>query len=165
MPSYDKAYAALSLNPAFGIWHPSLGLSVRKQWFYMDTPDGRGLCNPQGMFKLTNTFDTKWITVSLIASANTEGHNGNMLINRGGFSADMSVYKSFFRDRLIVQLYASDIFGTADQHAILYSGLQRKTYYTTHSTSSVNLSVRYRFNTATNRYKGTGAGQSQKSRM
>lgn len=165
MPSYDKAYIALSLNPTFGIWHPSLELSVRKQWFYMDTPDGRELCNPLGMFKLTNKFDTKWIIISLIASANTEGHNGNMAINRGGFYTDISIYKSCFRDRLIVQLYASDIFGTADQHAILYSGQQRKAYYTTYPTSYVNLSFRYRFNTTSGRYKGTGAGQSQRNRM
>lgn len=164
-PSYNNVQVSLALSPKFGIWNPSLEMMLFKQWYHMDTNETKNLNNPVATFQLTNTLDTKWMTASIILSGQTEGNMGNKYVRRGYFNTDISLYKSFLHDRLTLQLYVNDLFGTADEHRIFYSGSQRSTYYDGYSSSSVTLTIRYRFNTTASKYKGTGAGQAQKNRM
>ncbi len=165
MPSYDNVQATVSLNPSFGVWHPSLEVMLFKEWFKMETHEGSILDNPVGVFQMVNTLDFPWLTASLTFTAQTEGNMGNKFVRKGYFCTDLSLYKSFMHDRLVIQLYANDLLGTADAHRSFYSGKQRTTLLDSYSTSAVTLTVRYRFNVSKNRYKGTGAGQSQRSRM
>lgn len=165
MPSYNSMQATIALNPKFGIWNPALEMMVFKQWFHMDTHEGKFLGHPVATFQLTNTFDTKWITASVILSAQTKGNMGNKFVRKGYFNADVFLYKSLLNDRLTLQLYLSDLFGTADQNRVFYSGSKRSTYYNSYSSSTVSFTVRYRFNATNSKYKGTSAGQAQRSRM
>ena len=165
MPSYNTMQASATVNPKFGFWNPMLEVTVFKQWFHMDTYKQAYLNHPVAFFRLNNTFDTKWITASVLVSAQTEGNMGNKFVRRGFFSADLSVYKSLMNNRLTLQLYASDLFGTADACRIFYSGPRRSTYYKSYSSSSLNLTIRYQFNVTNSKYKGSSAGQSQRSRM
>ena len=78
----------------------------------------------------------------------------------------LSLYKGFLKDRLSFQLNAYDIFNTNRQGVFSYVGRLRTILKITEPDSrSVSLTVRYKFNTAKNKYKGTGAGTSQRSRM
>lgn len=165
MPSYNTMQASVTVNPKFGFWKPMLEVTVFKQWFHMDTYKQTYLNHPVAFFRLNNTFDTKWITASVLLSAETEGNMGNKFVRRGSFSTDLSVYKSLMNNRLTLQLYASDLFGTADACCIFYSGPRRSTYYKSYSSSSLSLTIRYQFNVTNSKYKGTSAGQSQRSRM
>ena len=165
MPSYNTMQASVTVNPKFGFWYPTLEVTVFKQWFHMDTYRQAYLNHPVAFFRLNNTFDTKWITASVLVSAQTEGNMGNKFVRRGSFSTDLSVYKSLMNNRLTLQLYASDLFGTADACRIFYSGPRRSTYYKSYSSSSLSLTIRYQFNVTNSKYKGSSAGQSQRSRM
>lgn len=165
MPSYNTMQASVTVNPKFGFWNPTLEVTVFKQWFHMDTYKQAYLNHPVAFFRLNNTFDTKWITASVLLSAQTEGNMGNKFVRRGSFSTDLSVYKSLMNNRLTLQLYASDLFGTADACRIFYSGPRRSTYHKSYSSSSLNLTIRYQFNVTNSKYKGSSAGQSQRSRM
>lgn len=163
--SYNSFRTGLTLAPTIGIWHPMLELMVYKQWLKMATHVGNRLDNPVAVFQLTNTLDFKWLTASLVMTAQTEGNMGNKYISRGYFNTDLSLYKALLKNRLTLTLDVSDLFGTGNQHRVHYSGTQRTMLYDAYSTSSVMLGIRYRFNAANSRYKGTGAGQSQKNRM
>ena len=165
MPSYNTMQASVTVNPKFSFWKPMLEVTVFKQWFHMDTYKQAYLNHPVAFFRLNNTFDTKWITASVLVSAQTEGNMGNKFVRRGFFSTDLSVYKSLMNNRLTLQLYASDLFGTADACRIFYSGPRRSTYYKSYSSSSLSLTIRYQFNVTNSKYKGSSAGQSQRSRM
>ena len=165
MGSYDKIQASSSLQPIFGIWHPELEISVLKQWFKMETHNNVSLNHPVGVCNFNNTFDTKWITASLMMTAQTDGNMGNKFIRKGYFGTDISLYKSFCKNKLMLQLYASDIFGTADRRIVFYSGKQCISFIKDYSSSTISLTIRYRFNTTKNKYKGTGAGQEQRNRM
>lgn len=165
MPTYNKMQTSLSLSPSFGVWHPSLEAMFYKQWFKMNLHQGETINHPWTSFNITNSFDTKWLTASLIVRTRTEGNSENMFFRKGYFGTDLSLYKSCFDGKLLLQLYASDIFGTADQHFIIYSGEQRTTYLDNYSSSTVTFTLRYRFNTIKSKYQGSGAGKSQKSRM
>ena len=166
MPTYHNMQSTISLRPVWGIWHPSLETTLYKQWFKMKINDNEtSLNNPIALFNLTNTFDTKWAIASLIVSAQTEGNMDNTFIRKGYFGVDLSLYKSWEQGKYSLQLYAKDILGTADMHRIFYSNSPKVAYYDAYSSSMVSLTFRYRFNTTKSKYKGTGAGVSQRDRM
>ncbi|WP_238314569.1 outer membrane beta-barrel family protein [Segatella albensis] len=163
--SYNSFQAGLTLNPTFGIWHPTLETMLFKQWLKMNTHVGNKLDNPVAVFQLTNAFDFKLLTASFVMTAQTEGNMGNKCIRQGYFNTDLSLYKSLLKNRLTLTLDVSDVFGTGNQHRTFYSGVQRTMLYDLNSTSTITFSIRYRFNATNSKYKGTGAGQSQKNRM
>ena len=163
--SYNNVTSTLNLQPTFGIWHPMLSAMVEKQWFELETRDGRYLNKPVAMFRFNNTFDTKWAMVSVMMTYITKGYEENHYIYKPMFNTDLSIYKGFLKDCLTFQLYVNDVFGTNDSHIIGKYGKLKETIFDEFSTSKISLTVRYKFNTTRSKYKGTGAGDSQKNRM
>ena len=163
--SYNNVTSTLNLQPTLGIWHPMLSAMVEKQWFKLETRDGRYLNKPVAMFRFNNTFDTKWAMFSVMMTYITKGYEENHYIYKPMFNTDLSIYKGFLKDCLTFQLYVSDVFGTNDSHIIGKYGKLKETIFDEFSTSKISLTVRYKFNTTRSKYKGTGAGDSQKNRM
>ena len=163
--SYNNVTSTLNLQPTFGIWHPMLSAMVEKQWFELETRDGRYLNKPVAMFRFNNTFDTKWAMFSVMMTYITKGYEENHYIYKPMFNIDLSIYKGFMKDCLTLQLYVSDVFGTNDSHIIGKYGKLKETIFDEFSTSKISLTVRYKFNVTRSKYKGTGAGDSQKNRM
>ena len=163
--SYNNVTSTLNLQPTFGIWHPMLSAMVEKQWFELETRDGRYLNKPVAMFRFNNTFDTKWAMFSVMMTYITKGYEENHYIYKPMFNTDLSIYKGFLKDCLTLQLYVNDVFGTNDSHIIGKYGKLKETIFDEFSTSKISLTVRYKFNVTRSKYKGTGAGESQKNRM
>ena len=163
--SYNNVTSTLNLQPTFGIWHPMLSAMIEKQWFELETRDGQYLNKPVAMFRFNNTFDTKWAMFSVMMTYITKGYEENHYIYKPMFNTDLSIYKSFLKDCLTFQLYVNDVFGTNDSHTIGKYGKLKETIFDEFSTSKISLTVRYKFNTTRSKYKGTGAGDSQKNRM
>lgn len=163
--SYNNVTSTLNLQPTIGIWHPMLSAMVEKQWFELETRDGRYLNKPVAMFRFNNTFDTKWAMFSVMMTYITKGYEENHYIYKPMFNTDLSIYKGFMKDCLTLQLYVNDVFGTNDSHIIGKYGKLKETIFDEFSTSKISLTVRYKFNTTRSKYKGTGAGDSQKNRM
>lgn len=162
---YNRIGASLSASPKFGIWHPSLRFHFFKQWFDMETHGGHGLDNPKITVRFDNTIDTKFCTISLLLTAQTKGDDETSYMYRNYFSLNLSIYKSFLKGKMVVFFYANDLLGTGNMHSKMYSGSMREIIHHDYSISEYSLTIRYRFNVAKKKYKGTGAGQSQKSRM
>ena len=163
--SYNDVEASINLRPSFGIWYPSFTASVDKQWFDMETHDGKSLNKPMASFRLDNTLNTKLGMFTLMMSYITKGHEKNQYLYKPMFCTNISAYKAFLKDRLSFQLFIYDLFGTNDSHMIAHFGKIKEMVYDGLSTSKVSLTVRYKFNTTRSKYKGTGAGESQKNRM
>ena len=163
--SYNNVTSTLNLQPTFGIWYPMLSAMVEKQWFELETRDGQHLNKPVAMFRFNNTFDTKWAMFSVMMTYITKGYEENHYIYKPMFNTDLSIYKGFLKDCLTFQLYVNDVFGTNDSHIIGKYGKLKETIFDEFSTSKISLTVRYKFNTTRSKYKGTGAGDSQKNRM
>ena len=162
---YNRIGASLSASPKFGIWHPSLRFHFFKQWFDMETHGGHGLDNPKITVRFDNTIDTKFCTISLLLTAQTKGDDETSYMYRNYFNSNLSIYKSFLKGKMVVFFYANDLLGTGNMHSKMYSGSMREIIHHDYSISEYSLTIRYRFNVAKKKYKGTGAGQSQKSRM
>ena len=127
--SYNNVTSTLNLQPTFGIWHPMLSAMVEKQWFELETRDGRYLNKPVAMFRFNNTFDTKWAMFSVMMTYITKGYEENHYIYKPMFNTDVSIYKSFLKDCLTLQLYVNDVFGTNDSHIIGKYGKLKETIF------------------------------------
>ena len=163
--SYNGVAASINLRPSFGIWYPSLTASINKQWFDMETLDGKSLNKPMASFRFDNTLNTKLGMFTWMMSYITKGHEENQYLYKPRFCTNVSAYKAFLKDHLSFLLFIYDLFGTSDSHMIAHYGKIKEMVYEGLSTSKVSLTVRYKFNTTRSKYKGTGAGESQKNRM
>ena len=87
------------------------------------------------------------------------------VVSKPEFWVAASVAKSFFREALTIRLYASDIFKTYREKWTMYGqgvDLYKDCYnYARH----VGLVVTYNLNPTRSKYKGTGAGNAEKSRL
>ena len=164
-PAYDKFVAALNINPTIGCWTPQLGLAIQKQWYEGETPCGKAKFNkPIGSITFRNNFKLpKGILLDLNGSWTSKGHQNNIYLADDMINTNVSLYKSFLKDRLILQLQANNIFNPK-QIVTIYSGI-RVLQNTQAMHRQLFLTVRYKFNTTRSKYKGTGAGESQKNRM
>ncbi len=97
--------------------------------------------------------------------AQTKGDDETSYMYRDYFGANLSIYKSFLKGKLLVFFYANDLLGIGNMHSRMYSGAMRDIVHHDYSISAYSLTLRYRFNVSKSKYKGTGAGQEQKSRM
>ena len=165
MPSYNSMMAAVAVSPTIGIWSPSFEVDFNKQWYNMPIVGGGLLRRPIVKFMFDNTLDTKLATFSLYMRASTTGDSGSQRMRRGSFTTDASVQRQFLKRQLTVQFYVSDLFHTSTQHFTYYSGAMRTTAFDFEAQTNFNLHIRYAFNVGRNKYRGTGAGQSQRSRM
>lgn len=164
-PDYDKLVASVSFNPTIGIWSPQLGMAMQKQWYEGDTPQGKkSFGSPlysigfKNSFKLPAGFllglDGVWVM---------KGYDENIYLDKARFDLGASLYKSFLNENLTVQLHADNLLESS-QSVKVYSGI-RVMQNGQDFHRQVTLTLRYKFNSTKSKYKGTGAGASQKSRM
>ena len=139
--AYDKLYASLNLRPKFGIWHPSLMLGVQKQWFKMAVYGHNPLDNPVATFRFDNTVETKLCEISLNMRCNTTGADENNYMRKPSFRADLSLYKSFLKDKLTLSLYVSDLFKTDKTSVVTYYGTMRESIYEPKAMRDINLQI------------------------
>ena len=131
----------------------------------MDAHDGKISNKPMAVFRFNNTFNTKLAMFTWMMSYITKGHEKNQYLYKPMFCTNVSAYKALLKDHLSFQLFIYDLFGTNDSHMIAHYGKMKDLIVDGLSTSKVSLTVRYKFNTTRSKYKGTGAGESQKNRM
>ena len=137
-----------------------------QQWFPVDTPWGQeDFNNPYARFTWRNSFSLPaGFRLDVDLDADTRGENESYRLGEGTCSLDVAVYKEFFDERLSIQLKGTDLFNSSRVPVTLYSGNRLMTI-DQESRRRITLTLRYKFNAAKSKYKGTGAGQEQKNRM
>lgn len=166
--AYDQVSASLTLQPRFGIWSPSFTAAVQKQWYDLRIVNGSSMGHPIGTFRFNNTFDTKWLTFSVLMNASTKGDDQNIRVEKAAFRTDISLYRAFLKERLIVQFDARNLFRTSKRCFTMYTmgeGTARAIHMNQYAQRNILLTVRYKFNVAKSKYRGSGAGQEQLRRM
>ena len=162
---YNQLSASLMLSPVIGRWMPRWGVQVEGYDTQVDTPWGvEKFDNPRATLSWTNTVK---FSDSFLLYANgyycTEGQDLNMVL-KDGWWMNLALYKGFMNNRMSLQLQVSDVFNSRPRYTLLYSG-RRTMVLEEDSRRTVSLTFRYKFNPTKSKYKGTGAGQSQKARM
>ena len=123
------------------------------------------LDRPWGIFRLDNAVRLLWdIWLNVDISARTAGIGGNYYIDyymEPYWKYDLGLYKSFAS----VKLQLNDVFDSWRQEMTLYDAMSRISSRKIYDTRDLSLTLRYNFNSARSRYKGSGAGNTDKGRL
>ena len=166
-----KSFPALTLSltaaPRMGVWSPQLTLFCIKQWFDIERLGSKlDLSKPVWGIQWENSFEFRhdW-TAEANLKLTSKGMTENAKLTRNNCTFDFSVRKAFLNDRLSVTVGVNDLFNRSANQLLLYTNnlsidtkqeLDIRDFYVT---------LRYKFNTARSKYKGTGAGQSERKRF
>lgn len=166
MYNSDKLYTTLTLSPTIGLWSPQFNFLLLQQWYKVETSNGtENFNNPILNFAWNNNFKLPLgISLDVDLGFDTPGDNENTKVEEWCWFANISLYKSFFKDRLSVQLKAYDLFNSYQAKSTIYSGNRLMTGKM-EARRNIGITLRYKFNATKSKYKGTGAGDSQKNRM
>ena len=94
------------------------------------------------------------------------GYTQNLYMSNWYFNLTAAVQKTLLRDgSLVLRLEGEDLTRTAHLNADSDFGSHTIMQTNLMDTQKVKLSIRYNFNSAQSKYRGTGAGSDSRSRM
>lgn len=157
----------LAASPTIGLWHLNASAVMLKQWFSLDAAGQRRTYNnPVFVGSLNNSFT---LPAGFLLTADfcfqSCGQVQNINLKRPQYTLDVGLRKSFLNDALSVEARANDLLLGSKQEALLYMESAQMKDLSWSDTRSFSLTVRYKFNVAKSKYKGTGAGQDAINRM
>ena len=159
--------AMITAAPTFGIWHPRLTLALVKQWLTMESLGEEIKLNqalPVIQFGNTLTLP-KGFTLNCDYTFQGKGDSRVYRLQKSTNTLNASVRKSFFKNALAVEVFANNILDDESTETRIYSKSYSVRQLSKRSMRTYGVTLRYNFNTAQSKYKGTGAGKSQKARM
>ena len=165
--TYNGYSFELVASPQIGCWQPQFTAYVS-----LSPTDGRNLGievyrkQLHFLFEWDNSFrfSNGWF-LNIQADYQPACHSGFAVFHTTG-QVNARVSKSFLKDNaMTVALTASDIFRTGNYYFHIHgiNSSVQKTIYRDFQRIGIQLS--YKFNATKSKYKGTGAGQSEKSRL
>ena len=159
-------YASVNVSPKFGIFRPKWKFNYSQQFF--DTKKygaSKALSKPLLSCSINNSFAlSETMNAAIRLNASTT-HAEGFLMMKSDYSVNLQFDKSFANRTWIIYLSANDIFKTAKERWTMY-GLGAGTIKDCYNyTRNISLQVTYNFNAKHSKYKGTGAGNEEKSRL
>lgn len=161
--------------PTIGIWTMNYTVGVQQQWLTLDMNDPR---EPSGrwevsfsdkpMFaaRLFNTLQLKndW-QIELGAEFYSRSYSQNAEQTNNYLDVSAAIQKSFLEKALVLRLEGTDLADLARYNVMTDCGSHLIWQTNRMDRQRIKLSIRYNFNTAQSKYKGTGAGTDVRSRM
>ena len=165
--NFSQFYVNLDVSPEFGIYSPTVFLSVRKQGLNLVS---QGITEHLNKTRLIGEIDhcldfDNGLSFELDCYFNGKGHNEEYFYQSNYWTFDFCVNKTFFKDALIVEAGVSDITNKERRDVKIFSSKGYQSVFEKTDTRSFYLTFIYRFNPAKSKYKGTGAGNDEKQRM
>ena len=173
---YRVMLAVVNLTPTIGPWHINYAFAAQPQWLTINAPDVR---EPSGI-RVTKFNDRPVFQVQLFNAFTlgggwqlelggeviTKGYTENLLMEKPYVNISAAVQKTLLKDgSLVLRLEGNDLTNTA--HYDVWTDFGSHTIRQTNNVDQqkIKFSVRYSFNKAQSKYRGTGAGSDTKSRM
>jgi len=150
-----------------GVWQPRVNVGVMKQWLTLPV-DGKPMKmnTPGFMLQWQNAVHLPFdIWLNMDAQLMTCSWDYNMKLSNTPWYVNAKIYKGFFNNAFSVTFEAKDLFNTSQNDAMMRNDAVKIVQKNYSSGRSVMLTLQYRFNTTRDRYRGTGAGNSEKSRF
>ena len=162
----DRVYATLVASPKLDFWQPNPTLHYYQQMFDAESYGApKKLNKPEFSFDLKNWFVVNPTMKVLVQASYTGSNHWGFMYRGSNFAVNARLQKSFLKERLSCTLYANDIFRTSKSKMTTYYaiGLTDQDVYT--YTQCVGLTLSYNFNVSRSKYKGTGAGNEERTRF
>ena len=162
---YLQAFVGGQFN--VGVWSPRVNVGMMTQWLTLPV-DGKPMKmnTPGFLFQWQNAihlpFDI-WLNVDV--QLMTHMWDNNMQVSNTPWYVNSKIYKGFLNNAFSITLEAKDLFNTSGNNAMMYNDAVKLVQNNFTPGRSVMLTLQYRFNTTRNRYRGTGAGNKEKSRF
>ena len=157
----------VAATPTIGIWYPRLTLAIVKQWLTTESLDEEIKLNqalPVIQFDNTLTLP-KGFTLNCDYTFQGKGDSRVYRLQKATNTLNASIRKSFLKNALAVEVFANNILDDEATETRIYSKAYSLRQWSNRSMRTYGITLRYNFNTAQSKYKGTGAGKSQKARM
>ena len=149
-------------------WTPQYNMSLMKPWLKAEfLGEQKSFNQPMLSLQLGNivTFPHGWL-VQADFNMHTHGNSGaNAKFDCTNPILSLSVSKDYCKRRLNIKLSGNDLFNGAINRFMLYSNRMMFRKMEDNDSRCVTLSLRYRFNVTPSKYRGTGAGNAEKSRL
>ena len=159
--------AYVTVAPKFGIWKPQLSGGIQKQWLDLRS-DGidTKLDNPYLSASLNNSFELpNNFIINLDGQYAGTGNFATGYTYKDKFIVNCGVAKSFLDKSLQVKLSVSDIFNQQiSAYQVIMPGTDFKNLYH-YDNREISLTIRYKFNSAKSKYKGSTAGSDALNRF
>lgn len=166
---YDKLTIMPSFRPTFGVWHPMWTGGVIFQNYKTLTADGTEMTMNHPFYQViwNNDFVLRsgW-RFNAGAQFNSKGDYDNFRISCNMLRMNVGIQKEFnlkSLGTLTADVRCNDIFSTAKTGTTIY-GIRELTVEN-EGRRAFSIDLTWKFNEARSKYKGTGAGAKQKSRM
>ena len=166
---YNQLIIMPSLSPVFGCWHPTWRVISIFQNYKTPCADGSTLTLNRPVLQLSwmNVIELpKDFRLSLDVDWVSKGDYNNFRITKSRFYSGIGVQKDLNLQglgSLTVDLRCMDIFNTNKTCATIFGLRELNTGNPARRTFMLDLT--WRFNKASSKYRGTGAGDKQKARM
>lgn len=163
---YQNIQLTLGAQPTVGCWQPTPEIGLLRQFCAIDyRGTKRSFGKPMFSFTLDNVFSLPgdWQIGAdfwFYSAANSQ----NCFVEATQ-QINLNVRKTFFNDDLMIQLKATDLLDRGSNKVTIYSGEIKNFMFNHHEPRHITLSVRYSFNKSRTKYKGSGAGKTEKRRM
>ena len=173
---YRNMAVVVNLTPTIGPWTLNYTVGTMPQWLSLTLKDPREATgervvsfNDKPMFfaQLFNTVTLKggW-QLELGGLVQTKGYSQNIYLTKTYCDVTAAVQKTLLQDgSLVLRLEGADLINMAHTDIETDFGSHYINQLNMMDTQKVKFSVRYNFNTAKSKYRGTGAGADSKDRM
>lgn len=167
IPSLKSFMPLVSIAPAFGIWHPQFTLGMRQQWLTLETAQGDIHLNKSiVMLQANNTFTfTPSLTGELNFSYQGKGDYQNVSQTYHQTVLNVSLVKTFLDGRVSLKFAGEDLLDRNRDGNLCYNHQVRLYQGNYYDRRRFVVTLRYKFNTTRNKYKGVGAGNDEKKRL
>ena len=162
----DRVYATLVVSPKFGCWQPSATLHYYQQMFDAEKYGApKKLNKPEFSFDLKNWFVFGETMKALLQVSYSGSNHWGFMYRGSNFAVNARLQKTFWKGQLTTALYADDIFRTSRTKVTTYYAIGQTAQNVYSYTQCVGLTLSYNFNATRSKYRGTGAGNEEKTRL
>ena len=163
---FESYHASLTASPKFGFYSPTLTLSYFQQNF--DT-QAYGLATkrnePEWQINFRNWFTIDKTTKAMLYLHYSTSHDYGFNHYAHEFNVNARVQKTFLDGNLTAAIFANDIFRNLRERWTGYYPVTTTSKDAYVYTQYIGASLTYNFNATRSKYKGTGAGNAEKSRL
>ena len=166
---YDKLVVMPSYKPTIGKWHPMWSAGLVMQNYKTLTANGteKTMNHPFVQVQWNNDIELpKGFRVNAFMQYISKGDYDNFRMSTDAFNVSVGVQRDFnlkALGTLTADIRCNDIFNTNKTGTTVY-GIRELTIEN-RARRVFSLDLTWKFNEARSKYKGTGAGKSQKARM
>lgn len=156
----------LEATPVIGLWHLDYTVGLVNQFFdaskYVSDYNAN---RPSLYLDLENTWVLPHHWKARLEYAYQSRNYSELGVNYAWNSLDASISKSFLNNRLVVRLEAEDLLHGQNESWKYNNSYAHFTRTGIDNTRIFLVNVTYNFNATKSKYKGTGAGNAEKSRL